>query len=196
MGNRIKNIYQKIIFGKKYFNNIYRNHCKIDFLKKKFNCFIDDEARITYDNIENVHFGEGVYISSHANITVIDRVQNDNRAFLNIGNKTSIGEFCDIRAGGGRIDIGNYCLIAPNVSIIGSNHLYDKNKLIMDNGWDTSKNFVVIGNDVWIGCQSVILPGVKIGNGAIIAGGSLVNKDVEDYTIVGGTPAKFIKDRY
>ncbi|MEY0719389.1 CatB-related O-acetyltransferase [Providencia alcalifaciens] len=53
-----------------------------------------------------------------------------------------------------------------------------------------------IGNDVWIGVNSIILDGVKIGNGAIIAAGSVVTKDIPDYAIVGGIPAKIIKYRY
>lgn len=55
---------------------------------------------------------------------------------------------------------------------------------------------VIIGNDVWIGANVVILPGVKIGDGAIIAAGAVVTKDVEDYAIVGGVPAKVIKYRF
>lgn len=55
---------------------------------------------------------------------------------------------------------------------------------------------IEIGNDVWIGCNVTIVRGVKIGDGAIIAAGSVVTKDVQPYTIVGGVPAKFIKHRF
>lgn len=58
------------------------------------------------------------------------------------------------------------------------------------------KGDTVIGNDVWIGRESVIMPGVKIGDGAIIAGYSVVAKDVPAYTVYGGNPAKFIKNRF
>lgn len=58
------------------------------------------------------------------------------------------------------------------------------------------KGDIVIGNDVWIGRQSVIMPGVKIGDGAIIAAHSVVTKDVFAYTVVGGNPARFIKKRF
>ena len=58
------------------------------------------------------------------------------------------------------------------------------------------KGNTVIGNDVWIGRESVIMPGVKIGDGAIIAGYSVVAKDVPAYTVFGGNPAKFIKNRF
>ena len=55
---------------------------------------------------------------------------------------------------------------------------------------------MIIANDVWIGYDSTIMPGIKIGNGAIIASKSVVTKDVPDYTIVGGNPAKVIKYRF
>ena len=58
------------------------------------------------------------------------------------------------------------------------------------------KGDTVIGNDVWIGRESIIMPGVKIGDGAIIAAYSVVTKDVEPYSVVGGNPARFIKKRF
>ena len=58
------------------------------------------------------------------------------------------------------------------------------------------KGDIVVGNDVWIGRESVIMPGVKIGNGAIVAAYSVVTKDVPDYTLVGGNPARFIRNRF
>jgi len=61
--------------------------------------------------------------------------------------------------------------------------------------WD-NKGDIVIGNDVWIGYDAIIMPGVKIGDGAIIGTRAIVSKDVPPYTIVGGTPAKVIKKRF
>ena len=58
------------------------------------------------------------------------------------------------------------------------------------------KGDIVLGNDVWIGHESVIMPGVKIGDGAIVAAYSVVVKDVPAYTVYGGNPAKFIKNRF
>ncbi|TJX23643.1 MAG: CatB-related O-acetyltransferase [Mesorhizobium sp.] len=55
---------------------------------------------------------------------------------------------------------------------------------------------MVVGNDVWIGSRAIILSGVKIGHGAVIAAGSIVTKDVEPYALVGGNPAKLIKRRF
>lgn len=71
----------------------------------------------------------------------------------------------------------------------------------LGNGWFENSEIrsnrpIVIGNDVWIGANVILLPGVTVGDGAIIAAGAVVTKDVEPYTIVGGVPAKEIKKRY
>lgn len=58
------------------------------------------------------------------------------------------------------------------------------------------KGNTVIGNDVWIGYNAIIMPGVNVGDGAIIASGSVVTKDVEAYSVVGGNPAKLIRKRF
>lgn len=107
--------------------------------------------------------------------------------------------------------IGAFCAIALNVNLTEGNHptnyisihqmLYQKMFNFCDQDRpeiiDSKKNGkVIIGNDVWIGRDVTILPSVKIGNGAIIATGAIVNKDVPDYAIVAGVPAKVIKYRF
>jgi acetyltransferase-like isoleucine patch superfamily enzyme len=102
--------------------------------------------------------------------------------------------------------IGNYCSIAPNVYIYNRNHpkqfvsthpfLYNSNLKIVDNDMIEFKE-KVIGNDVWIGQNAIILPSVsKIGDGSIIAAGAVVTKDVPDYAIVAGIPAKVVSYRF
>jgi acetyltransferase-like isoleucine patch superfamily enzyme len=96
--------------------------------------------------------------------------------------------------GEGGIDIGNDVRIAASSVIVSSNHLYrDRETPIWKQGM--SAKGVIIGNDVWIGANCTILDGVKVGDGAIIAAGAVVNRNVEGYTVVGGVPAKFIKSR-
>jgi virginiamycin A acetyltransferase len=103
------------------------------------------------------------------------------------------------------ISIGKYCSIARNVSMQTFNHNIKKattyfiGKNFYNEKWhneEVSKGGIVIGNDVWIGTHSVILGGVNIGNGAVVAANSLVNKDVPPYAIVGGSPAKVIGYRF
>jgi len=81
--------------------------------------------------------------------------------------------------------------MGPSVKIITRNHIFrDKTVPIRIQG--ETELPVVIGNDVWIGANVVILPGVTVGNGAIIAAGAVVNKNIPEFTIVGGVPAKGI----
>jgi len=111
---------------------------------------------------------------------------------------------------GDKLQIGKFCMIASGVTFImnGANHLTDAISTfpfaIFKNGWENAmegksyptKGHTIIGNDVWIGYNTTIMAGVKIGDGAIIATNSTVTKDVEPYTIVGGNPAGEIKKRF
>jgi acetyltransferase-like isoleucine patch superfamily enzyme len=110
---------------------------------------------------------------------------------------------------GSKLIIGKYCSIAENVTIfLGGEHRSDWvttypfpaieywKKARCIKGHPKSKGSVIIGNDVWIGYGSTILSGVKIGDGAIIGAKSLVTKNIDPYTIVGGNPAKIIRKRF
>lgn len=112
---------------------------------------------------------------------------------------------------GDKLIIGKFCAIAKDVKFImnGANHLMKCFSTypfqIFGNGWEKvmpkidelpNKGDTVIGNDVWIGYDSLVMPGVKIGDGAIIASRSVVVGNVEPYSIVGGNPAKLIRKRY
>lgn len=104
-----------------------------------------------------------------------------------------IGFYCVIYS---KVTIGDYTMLAPEVKIIGGDHKYDiVGHPMIFSGRDEQLE-TEIGKDVWIGTRSIIMRGVKIGDGAIIAANSVVTKDVEPYTIVGGSPAKFIKNRF
>jgi len=113
---------------------------------------------------------------------------------IEIGDNVVIGSYCNIRAVDEKIIIGNNIMLGQFVSIIGANHLCkDKNILINAQGVESKK--IIIHDDVWIGSNSLILPGVIIGEGGVIAGGAMVTDNVEPYHIVGGVPAKVIGKR-
>jgi acetyltransferase-like isoleucine patch superfamily enzyme len=85
-------------------------------------------------------------------------------------------------------------MMSPRVSIYSENHLFDDPELsIKEQG--VKREFVKIEDDCWIAANTVILAGVTIGRGSVIAAGSVVTKDVPPYSIVGGVPAKVIKSR-
>ncbi|KAF0092999.1 MAG: streptogramin A acetyl transferase [Puniceicoccaceae bacterium 5H] len=112
---------------------------------------------------------------------------------------------------GDRLIIGKFCAIARGVKFImnGANHKMSGISTypfqIFGQGWEKvmprledlpDKGDTIIGNDVWLGYNVLIMPGVKIGDGAIIAAGSVVTQDVPAYTIAGGNPAKPIRSRF
>ena len=144
------------------------------------------------------------------NFIVLDHVEYDE--FCNfahhceiknskIGKRSSIGRYTKIE----NCVLGSYCSISWNVTIGAPSHPIDR---ISSHAFTYRKQFgivsedsifesgkTIIGNDVWIGCNSVILSGVRIGDGAIIGAGAVVTKNVDPYTIVAGVPAKIIKNR-
>jgi acetyltransferase-like isoleucine patch superfamily enzyme len=94
----------------------------------------------------------------------------------------------------GGVTIGRYCHLSRGVTILSTTHDYDHRPKIPYDEIVTARP-VVIKDFVWVGCHAIILGGVTIGEGAIIGAGSVVTKDVPDYAIVGGNPAKVIRWR-
>lgn len=128
---------------------------------------------------QRVKYGMEIW-SPHKDVTFGDRVQ------FGFG----CGIYCDI-------EFGDSILCANNVRFVGKDdHITNiPGRTIWESGrGDSFKTY--IGNDVWIGENVVVVAGVHIGDGAIIAAGSVVTKDVEPCTIVGGNPARFIKNRF
>lgn len=113
--------------------------------------------------------------------------------FIKIGKNCSINPYTVLYGHGG-LTIGNDVLIAGHCLIIPANHVFLDIKTPINLQGETRKG-IIIENNVWIGSGCRILDGVTIGEGAIIAAGTVVNKNVEPFTIVGGVPAKLIKTR-
>jgi acetyltransferase-like isoleucine patch superfamily enzyme len=163
--------------------------------KKCFGLTLHHTSIINLDKPELLKVGANCYVGPYAVIYINNYNESFNNSSLELGNETSIGEFSNIRACGGTIKIGSKVQIAQNVNIIASNHLFEKGIAIKDQAWDEKDNFIEIGDDVWIGCGTTILPGSKIGSGSIIGANSLVTGVVPDNVIAYGTPAKVIKSR-
>lgn len=131
---------------------------------------------IKYDS--NSKFESGIYISDAKQIKIGKYARINENVFLQ-----------------GEIEIADYVMIAPNVSIYTKTHNYHDVNTPMVLSGETETKKVIIERDVWIGINAVILPGVTIGEGAIIGANSLVNKNVESYSIIGGVPARLIRSR-
>jgi acetyltransferase-like isoleucine patch superfamily enzyme len=93
----------------------------------------------------------------------------------------------------GKVTIGSHVMFGPNVSDIFENHGFTD--LDTNDSQPLVRGEVIIEDDVWLGTRSVILSGVRIGKGSIIAAGALVNRDIPPYSIVVGVPGKVIKSR-
>ena len=94
------------------------------------------------------------------------------------------------------LTIGNYLMMGEDVVIIGGGHCFERTDIPMGEQPSKEKTYLFIDDDVWIGSRAMILPGCsRIGRGAIIGAGAVVTKDVPDYAIVGGNPAKILKYR-
>jgi maltose O-acetyltransferase len=112
---------------------------------------------------------------------------------LELGDQTVVGHYANIRPGR-LIRIGNNVTIAQFVSIIGDNHRFDDPGLpVLAQG--VIPEDVVIEDNAWIGAQVVILPGVRVGRGAVVGAGSIVTKDVAPGAVVAGNPARLLRFR-
>lgn len=167
--------------------------------QKKRNVYLDIRSKII-----NTTFKGYNYVRE--NCSIADSV---------IGFGTYIRDGCTIKC----TEIGKFCSIAPNVKIVYGNHptvgyvsmhpsFYSKNKIAgLDFNHESEfreytycdesrKLYCIIENDAWIGTGALILSGVRIGDGAVVAAGAVVTKNVPPYAIVGGNPAKIIRYRF
>ncbi len=113
----------------------------------------------------------------------------------------TIGADCAINSGtviytGNGITIGDAVLIAANCTLAPTNHAFsDPSRRIRDQGFQPSRGGIIIGDDVWLGANVVVLDGANIGQGCVIAAGSVVRGTLEPYSIYAGTPAKRVGAR-
>ena len=195
----MKSVLKELRRLRSFFLNKFRNNLKrtnsnsIDSKIQRLN-LIDPTAIIQYSELRgNIKIGAR---------SLINKCLLDGN--INVGSNTTInGPYTEFYSLQYPIKIGNFCSIARGTNIQEHNHniecittYFIKYRIFNDvYGADAvSKGAIQIGNDVWIGTGSTILTGVTIGDGAIIAANSVVTKDVPDWTIVAGNPAKIIRE--
>lgn len=132
-----------------------------------------------------------IFKNAGANINIEHGAYFGSGKDIEIGNNSGLGFNCRVY---GPLKIGNDVMMGPDVMIFTQNH--ETIRLDIPMRLQTAPKIpVTIGDDVWIGARAIILPGKNIGKGVIIGAGAVVTKDVPDYAIVGGNPAKIIKFR-
>lgn len=169
-------------------------------------CRIKHKAKIRFGqtvtigrNVEiNALSEEGIQIGNNVSIlsnTIIEctGVIRSIGVGLTIGNNVGISQNCFIQVRG-KVTIGNDVIIGPGVSIFSENHNFNDPSLPVRLQGETRKG-VTIEEGAWIGTKAIILDGVRVGRNSIVAAGSIVTRDVPSYAIVGGVPARVLKER-
>jgi len=153
---------------------------------------IGDFVEINALSKNGVRIGNNVSILKNTTIECTGVIRNMGEGLL-IGNNVGIAQNCFIQVRG-QVTIGDNVIFGPGVSVFSENHVFDDPDLPVSVQGETRKG-VKINEGVWIGANATILDGVTIGKNSIVAAGSVVNKDVLPYSIVGGIPAKVLKER-
>lgn len=138
----------------------------------------------------NIGFGDDIYLTAWSS-----GGGKSERPYLEIGDNCSFGAYNHITCAN-KMVIGEHCLTGKWVTITDNSHGetdYDSLLLPPAEREITTKGPVIIGTNVWIGDKATILPGVTIGDGAVIAASAVVTKDVPAYSVVGGNPARVLK---
>jgi acetyltransferase-like isoleucine patch superfamily enzyme len=146
------------------------------------------------------HFGRNCYVARGAQVlTSFLRLGDDSwiaagaivRGHVSIGNWCSVNPYAHIA---GRVRIGNGVRIAGLASIYGFNHSFGRTDIPIHAQGHTEKG-VVINDGCWIGANVLVVDGVNIGAHCVVAGGAVVTQDVPEYSVIGGNPARILRDR-
>ena len=167
---------------------------KIDFKKSIYsgkNLILEDRVYINGLSKKGIFFGKNCTVGREAIILSTGVIRNIGEG-VKIGSNTAIGARNFISGQGG-IEIGSDVIMGPDIRIFSENHNFlNSSKIIKDQG-ETRKG-VKVGDNCWIGANVTILDGVNIGDNSIIAAGSVVNESFKNDVLIGGVPARVLKD--
>ena len=147
-----------------------------------------------YHDIDAIQIGTGVSVLANANIVVRRRSPRSSvEGGLILGDRAVVSSGVTILAAGGLVRIGNDSGVAPNCVVVAANHLYDPDGSHLHGAWNETKVGVELDDNVWVGATCVLLPGTRIGHGAVIVAGSLVSRVIPPRELWGGWPAQKLK---
>jgi len=154
---------------------------------------IEDGAEMNCMSQQGIQIGNRVTIGKYAIIRPSNLYGGAIGEGMVIGDHSNIGPYSYMGCSG-KITIGNHVMMGPRVSIYAENHVFDDPAILMkDQG--VEKKEVIIEDDCWLAANCIILAGVTIGKGSVVAAGSVVTENIAPYSVVAGVPAKFIKSR-
>lgn len=177
--------------GRKVFigsNTKIVNSCNFIFGK---NITIDKHCQLDGFSSEKIILGDCVKIGAFSTLTSTSHFSKYGKG-LKMGNNSAIGDYTHFGASGG-IEIGNDVIMGSYISFHSENHNFtDRSKLIRDQGV-TSKG-IKLGNNIWVGAKVTFIDGCVVGNNSVVAAGAVVNGIFSDNVVIGGVPAKVIKN--
>ena len=168
-------------------------------------CLVEEDVRLQVPR--RVHLGRRVFIGQYSYL-------DGGTSALRLGDDVHVARFCTLRAGeagievkagaginircyldgNGGIEIGENALLSPGVQVISGNHVFaDPSVPIRWQG--TAYGKVTIGDDCWLGTNAIVLPGVTVAKGSVVGAGAVVTKDLPDYSIAVGVPARIVGHR-
>lgn len=157
------------------------------------NLIIDDYAEVMALSHQGVVCGDHVTIGAYATIKPSNYYGRELGQGLSIGDRSNIGAYCYVGCSG-KITIGADVMISPRVSLYAENHRFDDiSRPMRDQG--VAREPIVIEDDCWIASGTIVLAGVTIGRGSVVAAGSVVTRDVPPYSVVAGIPARVLRSR-
>lgn len=140
---------------------------------------------------QGISIGDNTYVM-HGAVLHVYNFRNLPHAFIRIGRESLIGEYNVLRGQGG-ITVGDRVYFGPLVQLLAVNHVFDDPAQPMVAQGITAEG-ITVEDDVWIGAGAIVTDGVRIGRGAVVAGGSVVTQDVPPRTVVGGVPARVLRE--
>jgi acetyltransferase-like isoleucine patch superfamily enzyme len=153
----------------------------------------EDYCEIQGLSKEGIVFGEHVVIGRFAMIRPSGYYGREIGTGLKVGDHSSIGPYGYIGCSGG-IEVGDNVIMGPRVSMFAENHNDDLVRLpIREQG--VTRETIIIEDDCWIGSGAIILAGVRVGKGSVIAAGSVVTHDIPPFSVAAGSPARVIRSR-
>jgi len=153
---------------------------------------LDDYVYLSAMGTGGIELGNNTGIGAYSRLVVCTDFQNP-AGFIRIGNNVGIGEFAYLGGAGG-LTIGNDCIVGQYFSCHPENHVYHNTQTPIRQQGVTRKG-IVIGNNCWIGSKVSILDGVTLGEGCVVAAGSVITKSFGPNSVIGGVPARLIKSR-
>jgi acetyltransferase-like isoleucine patch superfamily enzyme len=168
-------------------------------------CLIEADVRLHVP--KRIFLGDRVFVGQYSYL-------DGQTSFMRLGSDVHLARFCTLRAGergitvhdgagintrtyidgNGQVEIGRNALLSPGVQVISGNHVFDKPHVpIRDQG--TAYGKVTIGEDCWLGTNAIVLPGVTIGRGSVVGAGAVVTRDLPDFSIALGVPARVVGQR-